>query len=71
LFFPISLLHSAQDIIAISQQIRGAKRYVVQEFIPEKTLDASFSKKLPFEKSMLQSIIPKIAENVQQFEIRQ
>jgi pyruvate formate lyase activating enzyme len=63
--------HSAQDIIAISQQIRGAKRYVVQEFIPEKTLDVSFSKKLPFEKSMLQSIIPKIAGNVQQFEIRQ
>jgi pyruvate formate lyase activating enzyme len=63
--------HDAQDIVAISQQISGAKRYVIQEFIPEKTLDASFSKKLPFEKSSLRDIMSEVTRNVQQFEIRQ
>ncbi|MDR0590434.1 MAG: anaerobic ribonucleoside-triphosphate reductase activating protein [Puniceicoccales bacterium] len=63
--------HDARDIVAISQQISGAKSYVVQEFIPEKTLDASFSRKLPFEKSSLRGIIPEVLRNVQRFEIRQ
>ncbi|MDR1303351.1 MAG: anaerobic ribonucleoside-triphosphate reductase activating protein [Puniceicoccales bacterium] len=63
--------HDARDIVAISQQISGAKRYVVQEFIPKKTLDASFSQKFPFEKSSLQDIIPEVTRNVQRFEIRQ
>ncbi|MDR2200505.1 MAG: anaerobic ribonucleoside-triphosphate reductase activating protein [Puniceicoccales bacterium] len=63
--------HDLEDIVALSEQIRGAKRYVVQEFIPKKTLDVSFARKLPFEKSSLETLIPKIEKNVQQFEIRQ
>jgi hypothetical protein len=63
--------HDGRDIVAISRQIRGAQCYVVQEFIPEKTLDASFSQKLPLEKSSLQRIIPEVSRNVQRFEIRQ
>jgi pyruvate formate lyase activating enzyme len=61
--------HDFQDIITISEQIRGAKRYVVQEFIPEKTLDATFVQKLPFERSELENIAATIEKNVQQFEI--
>jgi pyruvate formate lyase activating enzyme len=63
--------HDLQDIVALSEQIRGARRYVVQEFIPKKTLDASFGRKLPFEKSSLEALIPEVKKNVQRFEIRQ
>ncbi|MDR2807100.1 MAG: anaerobic ribonucleoside-triphosphate reductase activating protein [Puniceicoccales bacterium] len=63
--------HTLEDVVAISKQIRGAQRYVLQEFIPKTTLDAKFAEKLPFEKSLLETIIPEVKKNVQQFEIRQ
>ncbi|MDR1435179.1 MAG: anaerobic ribonucleoside-triphosphate reductase activating protein [Puniceicoccales bacterium] len=61
--------HDFRDIVAISEQIRGAKCYVVQEFISKKTLDAAFAQKLPFERSQLEALIPEIEKNVQRFEI--
>jgi pyruvate formate lyase activating enzyme len=63
--------HNPTDIIDISKQIRGAKRYAVQEFIPKKTLAKDFAQKLPFEKQSLEALIPEISKNVQCFEIRQ
>jgi hypothetical protein len=62
--------HDLRDIIAISEQIHGAKRYAIQEFVPQKTLDKSFVQKLPFEKASLEMIIPEIKKNVQQLEVR-
>jgi pyruvate formate lyase activating enzyme len=61
--------HDPQDIVAISKQIRGAKHYVVQKFIPDKTLATAFGKKLTFERSDFQKISAKIEKNVQQFEM--
>ncbi|MDR2812446.1 MAG: anaerobic ribonucleoside-triphosphate reductase activating protein [Puniceicoccales bacterium] len=62
--------HDPQDIITISKQIRGAKRYVVQKFIPDKTLHTAFRQKLTFERSDFQKISAEIKKNVQQFEMR-
>jgi pyruvate formate lyase activating enzyme len=63
--------HDPRDIVAMAGQIRGAKRYVVQEFIPAKTLEEGFSRELPFEKRSIEALIPEISANVQRFEIRQ
>jgi pyruvate formate lyase activating enzyme len=63
--------HDLQDIVALSEQIRGAKRYVLQEFIPEKTLSQDFAQKLPFERKSLEALAPEISRNVEHFEIRQ
>jgi pyruvate formate lyase activating enzyme len=61
--------HDLQDIVAISEQIRGAKRYVVQEFIPQKTLNIAFTQKLPFARSDFQDISAEVEKNIQHFEI--
>jgi pyruvate formate lyase activating enzyme len=63
--------HDPQDIVALSEQIRGARRYAVQEFIPEKTLSKDFAQKLPFERKSLETLAPEISKNVERFEIRQ
>jgi pyruvate formate lyase activating enzyme len=63
--------HDPQDIVALSEQIRGARRYAVQEFIPQKTLSKDFEQKLPFERKSLEALAPEISKNVEYFEIRQ
>ena len=35
----IQSIHTLDDIVEIAKNIRGAKVYAVQEFIPTKTLD--------------------------------
>lgn len=63
--------HQPEDLIEIAKQIQGAKRYVVQEFIPEKTLDERFHEKLPFERKTLEELSLAMERYVQHFEIRQ
>jgi pyruvate formate lyase activating enzyme len=39
-------LHSVFDVRSVARQLRGAKRFVLQQFTPESgTLDAAFEKK--------------------------
>lgn len=66
----IQQIHTLDDIIEISKNIRGAKYYAVQEFIPAKTLDEKFSKYTSFDKKDLQNIRHKIEENIEVFDIR-
>lgn len=64
-------LHNPEDIVTMAKEIQGARRYIVQEFIPKKTLDPHFSAKLPFERATLESLTPEVLRYVQTFEIRQ
>lgn len=46
-------IHTKEDISAISQWLKPAKKYFLQTFRPEKTLNPSFEERLPFtEKEM-------------------
>jgi pyruvate formate lyase activating enzyme len=63
--------HNPQDIVTLSEQIRGARRYAIQEFIPEKTLSEDFAQKLPFERKSIEALALEISKNVEHFEIRQ
>lgn len=62
--------HMLKDIVKISEQLKGAKKYVVQEFIPHKTLDSSFSKKIAFSKEDIEQLSPLILKNIESFQIR-
>ena len=66
----IQSIHTLDDIVEISENIRGAKVYAVQEFIPTKTLDENFSKYTAFDKNDFENIRKKIEGNVEKFIIR-
>ena len=49
-------LHTREDIIEMAKWIRGAKRYYLQNFRPEKTIDPKFKKIKPYPQEFLLEI---------------
>ena len=44
----VPALHQKEDVIEMAKWIRGAKRYFLQNFRPEKTIDPNFEKIKPY-----------------------
>jgi len=44
----VPAVHKKEDVIQIAKQIKGAKRYVLQKFVPGRTLDKRFAKRKPY-----------------------
>ncbi len=63
-------LLDVDDIINIADLIKGAKRYVLQRFVPSKTLDAGFINAADFDNTELENIRLSIAEQFHSFTIR-
>lgn len=63
-------IHTEKDIVDISRQIKGAKHYVLQQFLPKNTIDEKFSKATPFRVEKLLNLRLKIKKNVAACEIR-
>lgn len=66
----VPALHSDEDMISIARSIKGAKRYVLQQFIPRNALDPSFLKLKPLSKEKLGELKKKCEEFVEKVEIR-
>lgn len=49
-------IHSKKDIIEMAKWIRGAKKYYLQTFRPEKTIDPQFEKIKPYPREFLLEI---------------
>ncbi len=49
-------IHTEKDIEDIARTIKGAKKYVLQQFVPKDTLDPAFEKVLPYSKEKLMEI---------------
>lgn len=49
-------LHSKKDILSIGRWLQGAKRYFLQQFRPQTTLDEKFSSERPFDDKTLAEI---------------
>lgn len=49
-------LHSKKDFLSIGRWLEGSKRYYLQQFRPNKTLDSVFEKEKPFEEDELANI---------------
>lgn len=45
----LPVLHTRKDILSIGRWLQGSKKYYLQQFKPNKTLDAAFEKEKPFE----------------------
>lgn len=63
-------LHSKDDILEIAKMIKGAKRYFIQNFVPQNTLDPSFMKVKPFPKEKMKEFAEKAKEYIKEVQIR-
>ncbi len=52
----IPKLHQPKDIIDIAKQLKGAKKYFLQQFKPEKTINPKYGKYKPFSQKQLEAI---------------
>ncbi len=52
----VPTLHKKEDVIEMAKWIRGAKRYYLQNFRPEKTIDKKFEKIKPYPSEFLLEI---------------
>lgn len=52
----VPLLHTKEDILKMAKWIRGAKRYYLQNFRPEKTINPSFGEIKPYSREFLLEI---------------
>ena len=59
-----------KDILKIAQQIKGAKKYVLQIFKTTKTLNPQFLKQKTYSEEELVPLIPKLKKWVKKVEIR-
>ena len=58
----VPALHRANDLRQIADQIRGARRFVIQKFIPRKTtIDKSYTKEAPYDDERLEEFREMIA----------
>jgi pyruvate formate lyase activating enzyme len=57
----VATIHNKEDIIQIAKDIAPAKRYYLQNFRPEKTLDPKFEKIKPYPQSFLSEIVKEIS----------
>ena len=63
-------IHEEQDIVEISRQIKGAKRYVLQQFLPQSTIDDKTGKSVPYTAKFLTDLRKKVKANVDECEVR-
>ncbi len=54
-------LHSKKDILSIGRWLQGAKRYFLQQFRPQKTLDEKFGSERSFDEKELAEICQSLA----------
>jgi len=52
----VPTLHKKEDVLEITKWIRGAKKYYLQNFRPEKTIDPKFEKIKPYPQEFLVEI---------------
>ena len=59
-----------EDLLEIGREIKGARRYFLQQFIPAKTLHPSFRSKLSYTRSELESFAKALSPYVEHCSIR-
>lgn len=66
----VPTIHAKEDIVEIAKWIGPAKKFFLQNFRPEKTVDARFKKIKPFPKEFLLEVKKEISEFFDVCEIR-
>jgi len=63
-------IHTREDIIQIAKDIGPAKKYYLQNFRPEKTIDSKFEKIKPYPKEFLSEVRKEISRFFEVCEVR-
>lgn len=63
-------LLSEEDVVKIGQELKGSKKYVIQQFRPLVTLDPAFQKEKPYPKEKLQEMARKLEQFFDKVEVR-
>jgi len=61
---------NSEDIIEIANRVKGAKKYALQQFVPQTTIDPSFEKMPPWPKEAIERARKAISGMFKSFEIR-
>ncbi len=59
-----------EDILTIARQIKGAKRYVLQQFLPRTTLDKQYERLKPYSKEVLEKMRKRAESYVETCQVR-
>jgi len=59
-----------EDILEIARQIKGGRRYILQQFLPKKTLDPRYGQIKPYSKTKLEEIKEKAGNYVKKVSVR-
>jgi len=57
-------LHSEEDVLAVAEQLHGAKRLMLQQFVPGETLVAEVGRRRPHPPDLLQELKEKVQRHV-------
>jgi pyruvate formate lyase activating enzyme len=63
-------LHSAQDLLAVAEAARGARRFALQAFVPRDTLDPSFRSAGAYPAATLDAVAARVRGWFERFELR-
>ncbi len=66
----VPALHSREDLLVLASQLRGRRRFVLQQFLPDEALDPDFKAKKPFDAGILAGIQRDISPFFESCEIR-
>jgi pyruvate formate lyase activating enzyme len=50
----VPALHRASDLVRVAEQIKGARRFVLQNYVPRDTIDPSFMDEAPYNSERLE-----------------
>ena len=67
----LPVLHSRKDILSIGRWLQGSKKYYLQQFKPNKTLDSAFEKEKPFEWEKIANLSQILKVFFDQVEVRE
>ncbi len=59
-----------EDVLAIARQVKRAKRYVLQQFLPRITLDKQYERLKPYSKEVLEKMSQRAESYVDICQIR-
>jgi pyruvate formate lyase activating enzyme len=66
----VPALHRASDIERIAEQVKGARRFVIQNYVPRDTLDPSFLDEAPYERERLEEFRKRISSLFEECALR-
>ena len=63
-------IHDRKDLLRLADQLQGHRRFVLQQFVPEKALDPLYRKEAPFSAETLRELRSQIADRFGSCEVR-